>query len=168
MSETVPTNELHRIVPTVLIYKNDPQRGLVYFLAKRAMYKKVMPGKWGTIGGGMSTSDYIHLPYSTEGSKQWYGPVERALRREVKEESNLEIGKPEFLTDLTFIRPDGVPVLCLSYFAPYKSEKVVLAEEHTECAWVTVEEATKYDLIDGILGEIREIDEILRKRKNLV
>src|SRR3989338_3311248 len=156
----ISDKELHRIVATAIIYKPD----LTYLIAKRADYKKIMPSKWAVIGGGLTTDDYTNTAPSTIESNQWYGVIEIALRREVREETNLEIGKPEFLTDLTFIRPDGVPVLCLSYFAPYKSEKVVLAEEHTECAWVTVEEATKYDLIDGILGEIQKIDKILKSR----
>ena len=154
--------ELHRIVVTVVIYKPD----FTYFIAKRALDKKVMPGKWALPGGGLSTDDYINTPPSTEGAKQWYGALQLALRREVKEEAGLEIGKPEVLTDLTFIRPDGIPVLCLTYFAPYASGEVTLDEESTEFAWVSIEEAKSYNFIDGILGEIGKVDDILRKRQN--
>jgi len=153
--------ELHRIATTTLVYKPDS----TYLITKRAMHKKVMPGKWTIPGGGLSMDDYINTPSSTEGAKQWYGALERSLRREIKEEVNLEIGKPELLVDLTFVRPDGIPVLVLSYFASYISGEVKLDEDATEFAWVNLEEAKKYDLIDGIWDEIRQVDEILRSRK---
>jgi len=86
------------------------------------------------------------------------------LRREIKEEVNVEIGKPEFFTDFTYITPDGVPVLGFTYFAEYVSGEVVLDEDATEFAWVSLEEASKYDLIDGLLGELKPVDEILKSR----
>ena len=153
--------ELHRIATTTLVYKPDS----TYLITKRAMHKKVMPGKWTIPGGGLSMDDYINTPSSTEGAKQWYGALERSLRREIKEEVNLEIGKPELLVDLTFVRPDGIPVLVLSYFASYVSGEVKLDEDATEFAWVTLDEAKKYDLIDGIWDEIRQVDEIFKERK---
>ncbi len=165
MSEAVAEKELHRIVPTAIIYKPGAEKGFVYFIAKRSPHKKVKPGKWAVVGGGMSTEDYINLPPSTKESRQWYGAVERALRREVREETDLEIDTPEFLVDLTFIRPDGIPVLCLSYFAQYASGEVKLDEEHTQYAWVTAREAENYDLIEGILDEIRKVDILLKSRK---
>src|SRR3990167_3738811 len=113
----IKDKELHRIVTTALIYKPN----LTYLITKRAMHKKVMPGKWTIPGGGLTMDDYIDSTPSTQGAKQWYGALEISLRREIREEVNLGIGKLEFLTDLTFIRPDGIPVLCLSYFAPYVS-----------------------------------------------
>jgi len=154
----VKEKELHRIVTTTLIYKPN----FTYLITKRAIHKDVFPGKWTIPGGGLEADDYINTPPSTTGAKQWYGALENSLRREIKEEVNLEIGKPELLTDLTFIRPDGVPVLCLSYFAPYVSGEVVLDEDATEYAWVTTKQASSYDLIDGILGEIQEVNGILK------
>jgi 8-oxo-dGTP pyrophosphatase MutT (NUDIX family) len=124
----IKDKELHRITTTTLVYKPD----LIYLITKRAMHKKVMPGKWTIPGGGLSTDDYIYTPSSTQGAKQWYGALQISLKREIKEETNLEIGKPEFLVDLTFIRPDGVPVICFSYFAPYVSGEVILDEDATD------------------------------------
>ena len=157
----IKDKELHRIVTTALIYKPN----LTYLITKRAMHKKVMPGKWTIPGGGLTMDDYIDSTPSTQGAKQWYGALEISLRREIREEVNLGIGKLEFLTDLTFIRPDGIPVLCLSYFAPYVSGEVKLDNDATEFAWITVDKVGDYDLIDGIAEEIRQIDNILDKRK---
>ena len=156
----IKDKELHRIVSTVIIY--SPERK--YLITKRAMNKKVFPGKWTVPGGGLNVDDYMHSP-PTHGDGQWYHALERSLEREVAEEVNLKIGKAEYLLDLTFIRPDGIPVITLSYYAPYVSEEVKMTDnENTEFAWVTAEEAKKYDLIDGILEEIEMVDEILKKK----
>ena len=142
MAQNVPQNELHRIVPTAIIYKPD----FTYLITRRGLNVKVHPGKWNVPGGGLSTDDYLNDP-PTHGGNQWYGIVEKTLRREVLEEVGLEIGKPEYLVDLTFVRPDGVPVLVLSYFAPYVSGEVKLDEDTIDSAWVTAKEAEGYDLI---------------------
>ena len=157
----IKDKELHRVVTTILIYKPD----LTYLITKRALHKKMMPGKWTIPGGGLSADDYVNLPVVTKGAPQWYGALEVSMRREIKEEVNLEIGKPELLTDLAFIRPDGVPCICFSYFASYVSGEVKLDEDATEFAWVTLEEARKYDLIVGIWDEIRQVNEIFKGRK---
>ena len=159
----IKDKELHRIVTTCLIYKP----GLQYLVTKRAVHKMVMPGKWTIPGGGLDIDDYINTPPSTKGANQWYGALENSLRREIKEEVNLEIGKPEFLIDLTFIRPDGIPVLCLSYFTPYISGKVKLDEDATDFKWISVSEIQNYDFIEGIDEEIKMVDEILKKRQSV-
>ena len=157
--------ELHRITTTVIIYKTKENTRFEYLITKRALHKKMMPGKWTIPGGGLSVDDYINITPATKGAPQWYGALEISMRREIKEEVNLEMGKPELLTDLTFVRPDGVPCICFSYFAPYVSGEVKLDEDATEFAWVTLEEAKNYDLIDGIWDEICQVDEILKKTK---
>ncbi len=156
----IKDKELHRVTATAVIYKPD----FTYLITKRSMHKKVMPGKWTVPGGGLNVDDYINTPPSTKGAQQWYGALEKSLRREIKEEVNLEIEKPEFLVDLTFIRPDGIPVICFSYFAKYLSGEVKLDEDATDFRWATVGEAKDYDLIDGILGEIEEVEQILQNR----
>jgi 8-oxo-dGTP diphosphatase len=156
----IKDKELHRIAITTIIYTDDRK----YLITKRSMKKKAFPGKWTVPGGGLSVDDYINTPETFKGQKQWYHSLMNTLRREVKEEVNLEVGKPEYLLDLTLIRPDNIPVLVLSFFAPFESGEVKLDEDSTEFAWVTVEEAKKYDLIDGIYDEIVEVDEILKRR----
>ncbi len=162
----VPPRELHRVAPTVIIYKIDENNSIKYLLAKRSETLKVFPGLWHVPGGGLSMDDYDHLPSSTPKHKQWYFVIEEALRREVREEVGLEIGKPEYLLDVAFIRPDGIAVLVLTYFAPYASGEIVKTEEAVETAWVTLEELKNYNLIDGIPGEIEMVDKILRKRND--
>ena len=124
------------------------------------------PERWCVAGGGLSMDDYEHLPHTTGKDKEWYGVVETALRREIKEEVNIEIGKLEYLLDLVFIRPDGIPVLVLSFYGPYLSGELKLdQEEHSEFAWVDSEEAKQYDLIGDTLLEIETVDKRLKEGK---
>lgn len=156
----VKDKEHHRIVTTTLVYKPD----FSYLITRRALHKPAMPGKWTIPGGGLTTDDYVHLPPSTQGAPQWYHVLENCIKREMKEEVNLEVENPEFLTDLTFIRPNGMPAIIFSYFAKYISGEVKMDEDTIDFSWVTLEEAKKYDLIDGIWDEIRQVDEILKSR----
>jgi hypothetical protein len=52
----------------------------------------------------------------------------------------------------------------LSFFAAYVSGDVKLDSDSIDFAWVTSEEAKKYDLIAGILEEIEEVDALLKAR----
>jgi 8-oxo-dGTP pyrophosphatase MutT (NUDIX family) len=152
--------ELHRIVSTAIIYK---QEGGVnkYLLTKRSPNKKVFPNKWTVPGGGLETDDYTNTPPTTKDGS-WYYALFTSLRREIKEEVNLEVGFIKYLLDLAFIRPDGVPVITLSFYCPYKSGEVKLDEDAVEYVWATYKDCKKHDLIEGILDEIRMVDEILR------
>ena len=162
----IKDKELHRITTTTLIYKTNENNEFVYLITKRAMHKKAHPGKWTIPGGGLSADDYIHEPMSEHGENLWYDVLEKSLRREIREEVGLEIGKPVLLVDLTFIRPDGIPVICFSMYTPYVSGEVNIGNDSdgdtTDFAWVTLEEAKSYDLIPGIWDEIRQVDEILQ------
>ena len=86
------------------------------------------------------------------------------LNKEVKEEVGLKIRKPQYLCDLVFIRPDGYPAVTLSYWCRYKSGKVQLSNALNDHAWVTLSEAKKYDLIDGIWDELKMVDKISDKK----
>jgi 8-oxo-dGTP pyrophosphatase MutT (NUDIX family) len=153
--------ELHRVTSTAIIYKDGR-----FLIIKRSSKKKVFPGKWTVPGGGLSTDDYVTKKPTTSAG-QWYGAITDSLRREVIEEVNLEIEKPEYLLDLAFLTPDGTPVICLSYYAAYKSGRVMLDEDATEYAWVTPEEAKNYDLIPGIAEEIEMVDKILKNLEKI-
>lgn len=156
MANVVKDNELHRIVMTAIIY-NDEKKFLV---TKRAPTQKAFPEKWTVPGGGLEPSDYINTEKTT--SDLWYLVLEKALYREVKEEVNVEIGKPQYLLDMVYIRPDRIPTLILSYYAEYKSGEVVLdPDDSTEYRWVTIDEAKRLKMIEGIPEEIEMVHKIL-------
>lgn len=147
---------LHFVVATAIVV-----RGEKFLIVKRASHELAFPDKWSVPGGKLVLHEYQHLPRTGKDAPQWYNVVEWVLRKEVREEAGLEIDTPQYLCDLVFVRPDGYPVVTLSYWANYKSGEVVLDKSHSEYAWVTLEEAKKYDLIEGIWDEIRQVHELL-------
>ncbi len=158
MAEIVKDNERHRVVMTAIIYNEEGK----YLIIKRSPNKKVFPNKWTVPGGGLEPQeDYLDTQKTTKDA--WYFVVEKVIKREVMEEVNVEIEKPKYLLDLVFIRPDGIPVLTLSYYAKYKTGDVVLEEgDSTEYKWITAEEAKDLDMISGIAGEIEMVDRIIK------
>jgi 8-oxo-dGTP diphosphatase len=155
----IQNKELHRITSTAVIRKEDK-----YLIIQRSFDKKAFPGKWTVPGGGLEVDDYINLPKTTH--DHWYFAIEDSLRREIKEETNLEVGKLNYLCSITFIRPDGIPAVILSYYADYKSGDIKLNNENINYTWVTLKEAKNYDLVEGLLEEIKMVDKILKRDKS--
>ena len=151
----IKNRELHRITSTAIIHKNGK-----FLITQRSLDKKAFPGKWTVPGGGLEIDDYIALPKTT--SEHWYFAIEKSLKREIKEEVDLDVGKLKYLLDIAFIRPDGIPAIILSYYCNYKSGEVKLNKENTDYKWVTYEEAKDYDLVEGLLEEIEMVDKILK------
>lgn len=146
-------DELHRISLTAIIYDEEGR----YLITKRSEDKTAFPGMWTVPGGGLEVDDYIHdEPTTSEG--QWYEAIENALRREIDEEVGLEVGELKYLTDITFIRDDGIPVIILSYYAAYESGEVELDEDSVDFAWINADEVDEYELIPGIDEEITMVD----------
>ena len=151
----IQNRELHRITSTAIIHKDEK-----YLIVRRSLDKKAFPGKWTVPGGGLEVDDYVNLPKTTH--DHWYFAIEKSLRREIKEEVNLEVGRLNYLLDIAFIRSDGIPAIILSYYCNYKSSEVNLNEENIDYKWVTFEEAKNYDLVEGLLEEIEMVDKILK------
>jgi len=160
----IKDKELHRITSTAIIYKKQ-KKEIKYLITQRSLNTKAFQGKWTVPGGGLETDDYINTKKTTK--DHWYFAIENSLRREVREEVNLEVGKVSYLLDIAFIRSDGIPVIILSFYCPYKSGKVKYDEDTIDHAWVTHKKAKKYDLIEGILEEIEMVEKILKGGKNI-
>ena len=156
----IKDKKLHRITSTAIIHKDGK-----YLILQSSFDKKAFPGKWTVPGGGLEIDDYINTPKTT--NDHWYFAIEKSLRREIKEECDLEVGKIKYLLDIAFIKPDGTPAIILSFYCPYESGDVKLDEDNIDHAWVSHEEAKHYDLVEGLLGEIEMVDNIL-KGKNTV
>lgn len=151
----IKDKELHRITSTAIIYKDGK-----YLLLQRSLEKKAFPGKWTVPGGGLETDDYTSTPKTT--GDHWYFAIENSLRREIQEEANLEVGTMTYLLDIAFIKPDGTPVIILSFYCPYKSGEIKLDEDNIDHAWVSFEEAKNYDMVEGLLEEIEMVEKILK------
>lgn len=152
----IKNKELHRVSATAIIHKNGR-----YLIIQRSLNKKSFPGKWTVPGGKIEANDYISMPKTT--SNHWYFAIDKALRREIKEETGLEIGDLKYLCDMTFIHPDGIPGIILSFYANWESGDVKLDEDNINFAWVTAEEAKNYDLVEGLIEEIKTVIQIIKK-----
>lgn len=138
----------HEIAITAIIIKDGK-----YLITKRSPTKKRWPNMWTVPGGRLEVSDYSNLPKDTK--DYWYNVLEQVLRREVREEVGLEISNIEYVTSLATVHADGSPSLVISCMADYIGGEVTLQlEECNEFAWVSLEEAKNYDLLDGIYDEL--------------
>ncbi len=150
--------QLYRVVSTAIIHK-----GGRYLIVKRNPEKNVFPGRWCVPGGGLEKTDYIEA--SKRIRDMWCFVVENSLRREIKEEVGLEVGELKYLLSCVFFRPNKTPVVALSFYCDWKSGKVKINQEHTDYRWITLQEAKNFDLVEGILEEIKMVDKILQGRK---
>jgi len=143
---------LHEVAITAIIVKDGK-----FLITRRSPTKKRFPGKWTVPGGKLESKDYLDLPKDTE--FYWYNVLERTLRREVKEEVGLDIDNVEYLTSLATVHNDGSPSLVISCIADFAGGEAVLQKEESDAfAWVSLQEARSYDLLDGISDELAMAD----------
>ncbi|MBX4212019.1 NUDIX domain-containing protein [Candidatus Pacearchaeota archaeon] len=151
----------HYIVVTGILVKDGK-----YLIVKRAPWEKAFPGKWTVPGGKLETKDYSSLPKDT--SDHWYNVLENVLRREMKEEVGISIDKIGYVCSMVYIRPDGIPCLIVSLYAHPDSHHVTLCKDLTEYAWVTLEEAKKYDFMEGMYDELVMLESFLKTGQHMV
>lgn len=147
----------HIIAITGIIIKEGK-----FLITKRNLNKKAFPGKWTVPGGRLEVADYINEKKDT--GDHWYNVLEKVLKREVKEETGLEIENIKYLTSITFLRGED-PTLIVSLYANYKCSEVKLNEESVDYKWVSLNEAKNFDLIGGIYEELEMLDKILKGEK---
>ena len=148
-------NKAHYVVATAIIVKNGK-----YLIAKRSEREKAFPGQWTVPGGKLELNDYQKRPRDTEDC--WYNVFEHLIKREVLEETGLKVKNIRYLTSLSFIRPDNVPTIVVSFFADHDSGEVNLNEDLTDHAWVDLKEAKNFKLIGGIYEELEMLDNYLK------
>jgi 8-oxo-dGTP diphosphatase len=111
-------------------------------LVKRSDKANYLPGIWEDMGGRI---------------KHFEEP-EEALRREVREETGLEI---EILKPLAVFhdyygdKTAENELLIITYWCKAKSDQVVLSEEHTEYRWVSPEKALELAEHAGVRRDIQ-------------
>lgn len=108
-------------------------------IIQRNALERAYPNKWELPGGKLeSGEDYL-----------------AGLVREFLEEARLDVSPLRLLRKYKFTHPYiGVPVPKEVHLVERKSGDVSLSE-HTKHAWVTVEEAAGYDLVENILDDIK-------------
>jgi len=156
--------KLFYFVANVVIYREEDQRCLIL---KRDPREKVHPGKWATPGGKLEWADMdMAKPTRINGEViDFENAVEDLLKREVKEEANIEIeDQLVYLNSVAFVRPDETPVVLVKFAAKYKGGEVVPEKgAFTDFAWVDSQEVKKYNCIDGIFKEIEQAIGLFKK-----
>ena len=154
-------NLAHYIVVTGVLINKEGK----YLIAKRADWEKAFPGKWTVPGGKLEVLDYSLKKKDT--SEHWYNVLENVLKREIIEETNLEIKNISYVTSMVYIRPDEIPCLIISLFAELKDQnsQIKLCNALTDYKWVNLNEAKNYDLIEGIYEELEILDKKLKTGK---
>lgn len=147
---------LHIIAVTGIVEKDGK-----YLILKRSEREIAYPGYWTVPGGKLVRHEYENLP-QTSNTEAWYEIVNYVLEKEIQEEAGLEVKDIKYLTDMTFIRPDNIPVLVLSYYCRYKGGEIKLGKDIADSAWITPEQGKNYSIIPGILEEIISVDKILK------
>ena len=153
-------NKLHYVVATAIIVKGDK-----YLILKRSDREKAYPGRWTVPGGKLERKDYENKLPTKQNDKNWYGVIEELIKREVKEETNLEVKDIKYLIDMTFIRPDNIPVVVLSYYCMYNSGETKVSSDFTDFKWVNIDEAKNFNLIEGIYEELEMVEDILNGKE---
>lgn len=152
-------NLLHYIVVTGILVNNQGK----YLITKRADWEKAFPGKWTVPGGKLEVLDYVLKEKDT--SSHWYNVFEDLLKREVEEEVGLEIKNIGYVTSMVYIRDDKIPCLIVSLYAKIESDNIRLCSALTDFAWVDLDEAKNYDLIEGIYEELEILNKKLKTGK---
>ena len=145
----------HYLVVTGILIKDGK-----FLITKRAPTEKAFPNQWTVPGGKLELDDYAKRPKDT--SAHWYNVFEDLLKREVMEEVGLKVNNIRYLTSLSYIRSDNIPTIIVSLFADPDGEEIKLCPALTEFAWVTLEEAKNYELIEGIYEELEMLDRLLK------
>jgi 8-oxo-dGTP pyrophosphatase MutT (NUDIX family) len=145
----------HYLVVTGILVKDGK-----FLITKRAPTEKAFPNQWTVPGGKLEMDDYAKRPKDT--SCQWYNIFENVLKREILEEVGLGVSNIQYLTSLSYIRSDNIPTIIVSLFGDPIGEEIKLCPALTEHAWVNLEEAKNYDLIDGIYEELEMLDRVLK------
>ncbi len=108
-------------------------------IVKRSEKDLFLPNIWETIGGGMDESD---------------ATPQEALKREVMEETGLEIKVRESFNVFTFVNNEGEMKVGITFVCDYIGGEVVLSDEHSEYAWINASNFYKLESINSLHREI--------------
>lgn len=153
--EHAKANKLFYFVANLIIYRESDKRCLIL---KRSNQEKVHPGKYCAPGGKLEWAN-LDLQHPTRMNGDVYDfedALENLLIRESFEESGLKV-EPDFhyIKSVSFVRPDGIPVMMVKFAAKYQSGELKLeAGVFSDYAWVNQEEVDNYDCLDGTKEEI--------------
>jgi 8-oxo-dGTP pyrophosphatase MutT (NUDIX family) len=148
-------DKLFYFVANAVIYRPLDGRCLIL---KRGDHEKVHAGIWAVPGGKLEWGDFdLSKPTRMNGDViDFENAIMDLLKREIKEEAGIEVeDELQFINDVFFVRPDGIPVILVKFAMRHKSGEVVIEEgAFSDAAWVNAQEVKSYQCIEGIADEI--------------
>ncbi|MEI6587502.1 MAG: NUDIX domain-containing protein [Candidatus Moraniibacteriota bacterium] len=123
-----------------LAVKGIVRKGDEVLVLKRSAVDEHKPSVWETVGGGMETQN---------------SPQE-ALKREIREETGLEVEVGEPFNVFTFTKDSGEFKIGITFLCDYVSGEVKLSEEHSEYKWIKPEEFNQLESIASLHDEIEK------------
>lgn len=114
--------------------------GKILLLRRGYRSGKAKQGLWELPGGGVEKGESPDF----------------SLRREVMEETGIEISdiKPQLIWNRSRVEGE---IIGITYIASAVNTEVKLSDEHIEYAWVRADELDKYDMMQGLHDELREL-----------
>ena len=149
MSTAIPTH----VVAVFGVVKKDTK----YLIAQRSLTDDQAAGEWAFVGGKIEVVD-------------GFGIVEETLRREVYEETGVEIAdKIEYISSQGFTRSSGHHVISLLFLCEWKSGEAKPLEDLEQVVWKTLEELESMELPSYTRDIVsRLIQHIHKKSQKLV
>ena len=111
-------------------------------IIKRSNYSNFLPFSWDLPGGRIEEGE----------------DIKEGLKREVKEEVNLDVDILYPINVHHFIRNDKIIIHGITFLCKYKDGEVKLSREHIEYRWVSLEEAKNF-LSERLKNDIKIIKE---------
>ena len=101
--------------------------------------------------------DYYHWEFP--GGRLEFGesPMQ-ALKREINEETGLEVEKLILLNAWNSFKDECTEIIGLTYICTVNGDNVMLSKEHSDYEWVTYEEMNDYNLVKGMSRQLEELN----------
>jgi len=131
-----------------------------FLICKRSPSERIFPLKWCVPGGKLEQSDFLNWKKDTK--DHWLNILEKILQKEIFEECNIRIKNIGYCSSLVLVRPNGFSGVIISLYADYDSGdvKMMQPDELINYAWVSLEEAKDYDLIENIYEQLEKVERI--------
>ena len=123
-----------------LAVKGIIRKGDEILVLKRSSKDDHEPSVWETVGGGID---------------EQMSPQD-ALKREIREEANLEVEVGEPFNVFTFTKDNGEFKIGITFVCDYVSGEVELSDEHSEYKWIRPEEFKQLESIESLHREIEK------------
>lgn len=137
-------------------------------LLRRARSQMIHGGLWAPIGGKLEWDDFKEADITRKNGdvEDWEHIIEALIRREAKEEANIEVNDFHYLDSVGYIRPDGIPSICLKFAGRYLGGVVRFPNDFEASGWFGEREVKDKEAVLGIPEELERAINVF-KSKNI-